>query len=541
MSSPRYPAPGAATPTDRSDPRTVGLSASAVERLQQVAGAIRDGAIDAARTALDAVLAEAGDHPEALRLLAVVQLRQQRPTDAIASLRRALAAWPDDGLLRSDLGNAQAAAGDIDAAIASWRRATELAPDQAMPWFNLGRQLQLRGDSMAAAKALERAVDIAPDLLPARILHGDALVHLGRFDDAIAHYRAALALHPACGDAWRGLANIKTRALDENDRAHMHTLLQVATTGDSDRIAIGFALGKAEEDAGHHAEALAALTTANALQRQRAPWREAPLRDYVDQMLVATAQLPKPPNPDFGREAIFIVGLPRSGSTLLEQMLSAHPQIEGASELPDLGEVLMAESQRRGLPWPHWIGKATAQDWLRLGRDYLKRTAHWRNRKPRHTDKLPENWKFVGVLRAMLPGAHIIDMRRDPLETAWSCYKQQFYQLPHFGCDFADIAAYLQHCERALDAWRPRDPRHIHVQHYEALVAHPEAELRRLCAALGLDLVPACLDYTASSRSVRTASAAQVREPLRADTARAPRYGALLDPLRAELARRTRA
>ncbi len=538
MSPSRYPPPGNTMPTDRSDARTAGLSVAAIRHLQQAAVAIRDGAVDAARTALDAVLVEARDHPEALRLLSLVQLRQQRPTEASSSLRRALAIWPDDGLLRSDLGNAQAAAGDIDAAISSWRRATELAPDQAMPWFNLGRQWQLRGDSVAATTALGRAVEIAPDLLPARILHGDALVHLGRFDDAIAHYRAALALHPECGDAWRGLANIKTRALDEHDRARMQTLLQVTTTGDNDRIAIGFALGKAEEDAGHHAEALAAFDIANALQRQRASWREGPLRDYVDQVLVATTQLPKPPNPDFGREAIFIVGLPRSGSTLLEQMLSAHPQIEGASELPDLGEVLMAESQRRGLPWPHWIGKATAQDWLRLGRDYLKRTAHWRARKPRHTDKLPENWKFVGVLRAMLPGAHVIDMRRDPLETAWSCYKQQFYQLPHFGCDFADIAAYLDHCERALDAWRPRDPRHIHVQHYEALVAHPEAELRRLCAALGLDFVPACLDYATSSRSVRTASAAQVREPLRGDTARASRYGNLLDPLRAALARK---
>ena len=529
--------PGAVTSPEGRDPRTHGLSANAVDQLRLAADAVRTDTIDAARHALDGVFAEAPAHPEALRLLALVQLRQQRPADAISSLRRALSAWPNDGLLRSDLGNAQAATGDIDAATASWQRATELAPDHAMPWFNLGRQQQLRGDSGTAAASLGRALDVAPDLVPAQILRGDALVHLGHFDEAVRHYRAALAQHPACGDAWRGLANIKTRSLDDADRTRMRALLQLPETADNDRIAIGFALGKADEDAGEYRAALDALQVANELQRRRSPWNEQALRGYVDQVLAATRQLPKPPNPEFGREVIFIVGLPRSGSTLLEQMLSAHPLIEGASELPDLGDVLVAESLRRGLPWPHWIGKATAQDWLRLGRDYLKRTAHWRARKPRHTDKLPENWKFVGVLRAMLPGAHIINMRRDPLETAWSCYKQQFYQLPHFACDFADIAAYLHHCERALDVWRHADTQHIHLQRYEALVAEPEPELRRLFVACNIEFAPTCLDYAQSARSVRTASAAQVREPLRADTARAARYGDLLDPLRDELVR----
>lgn len=532
-----HPAPATVAARDAVDPRVVGLPDATIVQLHLAARCIRDGDAATAQTTLARVLADTREHPEALRLLGLLQLRQRRALDAATTFRRALAQWPDDALLRSDLASALAASGDIDGALASWRKATGLDPSAAMPWFNLGRQLQLRGDSAQAADALAQAVALMPDFLPARVLLGDACVHLGRFDEAIASYRAVLAREPACGDAWRGLANIKTRALDDADRVRMRAMLASVETADSDRIAIGFALGKSEEDAGRYAEALSALTRANALQRQLAPWREAAMRDYVEQVLAATIKLPKPPNPDFGREVVFIVGMPRSGSTLLEQMLSAHPQIEGASELPDLGEVLVAESNRRGQPWPHWIGKASAQDWLRLGRDYLKRTARWRQHKPRHTDKMPENWKFAGVLRAMLPGAHIVDMRRDPLETAWSCYKQQFYQLPHFGCDFADIAACLHHCERALDAWRERDPTHLHQQHYEALVADSEFELRRLITALGLEFAPSCLDYTRSARSVRTASAAQVREPLRADTARAARYGALLDPLRAELAR----
>ncbi|MBK7143766.1 MAG: sulfotransferase [Xanthomonadales bacterium] len=487
---------------------------------------------------LDAVVARHRGHPEAWRLLGILHSVSRRPADAVNALRRALALRADDGLIHSDLGNAQAALGEIDAAMSSWRRAAALAPEQAMPWFNLGRQHQLRGESESAVQVLTQAVAVDARFLPARILLADALVHLGRFDAATAAYRAALTVHPACGDAWRGLANIKTQPLTDADREQLLALLHSSDTSENDRIAIGFALGKVEEDHGHAAEAYAALVQANAWLRRRAPWSEAALRQYVERVLALTRQLPKPPNPKFGAEVIFIVGLPRSGSTLLEQMLAAHPNVEGASELDDLGDVLQAESQRRRQPYPEWIAKASAQDWLRLGREYLKRTARWRTRKPRHSDKQPDNWKHVGVLRAMLPGAHIIDMRRDPLETAWSCFKQQFYQLPHFSCDFADIAAYLQLCERALDAWRGSDPQQVHVQHYEALVAEPEPQLRALLASCGLDFDARCLDYASAERSVRTASAAQVRQPLRRDTARTSDYGALLDPLRAALAGR---
>lgn len=246
--------------------------------------------------------------------------------------------------------------------------------------------------------------------------------------------------------------------------------------------------------------------------------------------------MPPPRDPTLGGEAIFIVGLPRSGSTLFEQILAAHPDVEGASELPDLGEVIQAESRRRGQAFPQWVASATTDDWQRLGRDYLARTARWRAQRPRFTDKMPENWKLAGVLRAMLPAATVLEVRRDPVETGWSCFRQQFYQVPHFACDLADIGAYLRGCERAMDTWRARDPEHIHLHLYEDLLAAPEARIRDLLDECGLPFDPRCLDFHAAARSVRTASAAQVRQPLRGDTARAGHYGALLDPLRAALA-----
>jgi len=150
---------------------------------------------------------------------------------------------------------------------------------------------------------------------------------------------------------------------------------------------------------------------------------------------------------------------------------------------------------------------------------------------------MPENWLYAGVLRAMLPAATVIETRRDPLETAWSCYRQHFYRLPHFSCDFDDIATFMRDCQRAMDAWRRRDPGHVRLQSYEALVRDPGGGIRALLDACALPFDPACLDFHRAPRSVRTASAAQVRQPLRPGTARAGAYGALLDPLRASLAR----
>jgi tetratricopeptide (TPR) repeat protein len=520
------------------DPRMQGLAADDIALLHAAARAIRDGAPAEAERLLAQVLASNHEHPEALRLLGIVHGRRARHAAAVAVLQRALELRPDDALLLNDLATAQMATGARGDAFGNWRRACALAPTQAMPWFNLGRNLQLAGDSDAAVEALTRAAALAPDMLPAAILLGDALVHLGRFDEAATRYRDALRLHPACGDAWRGLANIKTRPLSDGDGKTLAAQLQRTDISPADRVAMGYALGKHLEDHGRYPQAFAALANANTLFRQRAPWNATALRAYVDAALAATRELPTPLEPGLGKEVVFIVGLPRSGSTLIEQVLCAHGEVEGASELPDLGQLIQEESIRRQRPYPQWIAEADAQDWLRLGRGYLERTRRWRARRPRFTDKMPENWKHAGILRAMLPGATVIEVRRDPLETAWSCFRQQFYQLPHFSCTFDDIAAYLDGCESAMDAWRARDPRRILLQRYEALLAAPEAQVRALLAACGLPFDAACLESHRAERSVRTASAAQVREPLRGDTARSHHYGALLDPLRAALAAR---
>lgn len=517
------------------DPRMAGLPSALVAVIHAGARALRDGQPRQAETLLLQACAQAPAHAEPLRYLAILQLHARRAPMAAQTLQRALAIAPDDALLHCDLGTAQSAGGDIEAALSSWRRACELDPAQPMPWFNLGRNLQQLGRTEAAIAALQQASTLAADMLPAKILLGDALVHAGRFDEAAGRYRHALRLRPTCGDAWRGLSNIKTRALDGADAQVLQTQLQRPDIPDSDRVAMGHALGKLHEDHGRHRQAHAAFVAANALQKRLTPWSRQAFERFLEAALAATVRLPSPLDGELGHEVIFIVGQPRSGSTLFEQILAAHPEVEGAGELPDLGVVIQQESLRRGQSYPHWIPQASAGDWRRLGRDYLERTARWRTERPRFTDKLPENWKHAGILRAMLPAATVIETRRDPLETAWSCFKQQFYGQPHFGNDLDDIAVHLRGCEQAMDTWRARDPARIRLHRYEDLLADPEPRIRALLDDCGLAFDPACLAHHQALRSVRTASAAQVRQPLRHDTARADAYGALLDPLRAAL------
>lgn len=513
------------------DPRMAGLDPDIAETLQTGARALRDGKPAQAEALFKQACQRAPTHPEPLRYLAIVELHTRRPERAVATLDRALALAPDDALLHADLGTARAARGDLNSALVSWRRACALDPDQSMPWFNLGRNLQQLGDTQGAIDALQRAATLAPTLLPAHVLLGDALAHAGRFDAAAHSYREALRLRPACGDAWRGLSNIKTTPLGNADIQALRAQLASPDAAPPDRVAMGHALGKAEEDRNQLDAALAAFTAANTLQERLTPWRPEAFEAFVAHSLSMSASLPPPLDPTLGREVIFIVGLPRSGSTLFEQILAAHPEVEGASELDDLGIVIQRESVRRQQAYPQWVPQASATDWQRLGQEYLARTARWRAQRPRMTDKQPDNWKHAGILRAMLPGAAVIETRRDPRETAWSCFKQQFYSQPHFANTMEHIALYLQRCEQAMDAWRARDPARIHLHRYEELLATPETRIRALLGDCGLAFDPACLSPHRSTRSVRTASAAQVRQPLRAATAHALAYGALLDPL----------
>jgi tetratricopeptide (TPR) repeat protein len=514
--------------------RLAGLAPAAIQHVVAAARALELGRVDDAERAITGLLAAHPQHPEVQRLLAGAQSLRGQYEDAAATMRRALAARPDDPLYLNTLGSVLTEAGDYDEAAGALRRACELDPRLATAWLNLGIALMRAMQPAASAEALRRAVALAPDRVDAQCLLADQLKAAGRVDEAIAEYRRVLARRPTAGMAWWGLADIKTVRLGESDVERLRHAVHAPDAGADDRSAMYFALAKAFEDIARFPDALHALARAHAIARERQHWDAAAHAAFVDGVLAACARAAADDGDSFGSEAIFVVGLPRSGSSLVEQVLASHSQVNGAGELPDLPRVLTEESRRRSQPLQLWAARSSREDWRRLGERYLQRTARWRTQRPRSTDKLPYNWLYVGAVRAMLPGARIVVCRRDPLENCLACYRQRLTG-NEYTRTFADLAAFWRDFDRAVRQWRALHPGHVHELVHEQLLATPEAGIRALLAQCGLPFEAACLDFHRTERDVHTPSAAQVRQPLRRDTARAPAYGSLLDPLRAAL------
>ncbi|MBS0213879.1 MAG: sulfotransferase [Proteobacteria bacterium] len=512
-------------PVDSSHGR-VGVNADSLSALRRACAGAADGALDALVSRL----------VDVLRQLARTHLQQGNAAAAVALLREAGDVHPEDAGILVELGQALRHAGALDEAIDRLRRACELAPAARVVWYELGKLLKAHDDAHAARAAFERALTCDPAFIEARGALGDVLASLGDSEGAAACFRRCAGVRAHAPRAWSRIANLKTLRMSREDAAALRRLLADPSMTDNERVFAGYALSKALEDQDDYPAAFGELQKASALKRRQVTWDAGRFTAWIASIDAAFAQpAAGVGDPGFGREAIFVVGLPRSGSTLTEQILASHPQIEGASELSDLHAVLNAESQRRDREFPQWVAQATPADWRRLGEDYLQRTARWRRQRPRFTDKGLDNWPLVGAAAAMLPGARFVNCRRDPLETCLSCYRQLF----HFGnaasYDLDELAANWRDYDRLARAWAARYPGQFIDAVHEDLLADPEAQVRRLLAFLGLPFDPACLQFHQSERAVNTFSAAQVRQPLRRDTARAHRYGAALDPLRAAL------
>lgn len=516
--------------------RLLGLPPRTARMVEALATAIGRQDMTRAQAVLPAVLALAPRHPEVLRLHGLLQHVSGDHAGAADLFRQALAQQPGDALVLNNLGSALRAAGEVDAALVAYREATECAPDLAAAWYNLGRLLKAQARLQPAQESLQRALALEPEHADANIVLGDVYKATGDISGAAAAYRRVLQSNPGHAQAWFGLANLKTVPLRPDELAQLSRQFADPERTAEDSILIGFALAKALEDAGEMGKAFAVLEKVNACKRRQTPWNAAAFSHWVDAIRSAFATpTSAQARSGQGAEIVFVVSLPRAGSTLVEQILAAHEQVQGAGELPDLQQVLQAESRRRGVQFPAWVGEAGAADWQRLGEEYLQRTRRWRGESRRSTDKCLDNWPLVGAAMAMLPGAHVVVCRRDPLETCLACYRQLFASGQAFSYALDDLATYWHDFDRLCRHWLARYPEQVCELVHEDLLADPEGRIRGLLDACGLPFAPACLEPHRHAGDVRTASAAQVRQPLRRDTARAAGYGAALDGLRRAL------
>lgn len=526
-----------ASDSARIDARQSRLPVRLRDLIQRAGDALAVGNMNVAQRVLADALAMDPGQPDVLRLYGLLLAQVGNFPAAVANFEAALRAAPDDAMGFWQYARVCEEAGEVDAALQLRQRAVASLPQSPLAWADLGEHA-FSYDSVAASIApLERAVELAPDYAPGLFKLGNAYVACGRPVEGAAMIRSALQREPAFGAAWIGLVDIKTVGITEEELGRMREILASPRIDPGERTALEFALGMAYERAGRYSDAWERLSAANARRkRELRPWSRDQFRDQERMAMEAFGGThTTSADPTLGENVIFIVGMPRSGTTLVEQILASHSRVHGSGELPALPQVLTEESTRRQRRYPEWVSQASPEDWDRLGRRYLELSASARRDRPVSTDKLPNNWRAIGAISAMLPGAHIVVCRRDPLENCWSCFKQYFTEGWEFTYDIQDLALFWKGFDHAASYWARRAPQRVREQRYEALTESPESGIRALLAFCGLAYESACLHFHESRRGVQTLSAAQVRQPMHKHRSIAARYGSLLDPMRSAL------
>ena len=375
--------------------------------------------------------------------------------------------------------------------------------------------------------------------------YGHALKALGRQEDCIIAYRRSIALLPQLGEAWWSLANLKTFRFASDDIPQMKAQLARDDMGAEDRWHLHFALGKAFEDEGNYQESFAHYRDGNRLRREALDYDADDISDHVTRSRAFFTRNFFAERQDAGCRApdpIFIVGLPRSGSTLVEQILASHSSVEGTMELPDIvsiarrlgGKMKRSDSSA----YPEMLAAIDPEALAKLGEEYISRTRiHRRLGRPFFTDKMPNNFAHIGLIHLILPNAKIVDVRRHPLACCFSLYKQHFARGQGFSYDLTDIGRYYLDYARLMAHFDFVLPGLIHRVCYEQLVVSPQYEVEKLLAHCGLAFEDACLEFHANPRPVRTASSEQVRRPLFTDSMEQWRhYEEWLEPLKSLLA-----
>lgn len=439
---------------------------------------------------------------------------------AANSYRDALENQPDYVDAHNGNGFASAALEDLDTAMASFRQVVELRPDYPHAYNNLGKILLRMGRVESSVAAQERAAEIDPNDPEAHVGLGDALVASGNLDAAAAAYLRAIDADPTMAIAYRHLAEMNTYNVGGREIDAMEKLLSRTACSDSQIVDLSFALGQSYISAGDQDRAFEHLQRGNRLMRQSLSYDVAAeeavaarIAMVFDENLFAAKA-----NAGFDSSVpVFIVGMPRSGTTLIEQILASHPQVHGAGEshvLPELAR------QINGGPgsssgFPDAIRGLSEADLSHLGRQYVENMRQNAPDARSITDKMPSNFLRIGLAHLVLPGARFVHCVRDPRDTCFACYMRLFDHGQPFAYDLKDLGRYHRLYDRLMDHWRRVLPRGAILDvNYEDVVSDQERETRRILEYLGLPWDDACLSFDRTQRNVLTGSASQVRQPI---------------------------
>jgi len=440
-----------------------------------------------------------------------------RSGEAEKAYRSAISARPDYAEAHLNLGNVLRGQKRYEEALACLQKLVTIAPRYAFAHNNLGNILRDLDRLEEAEEAYAHAVEADPHYAMAWLNLGTVRNHLGKMSQAADALKQALVIAPRYGEAFMQLCSTVKLTPDDRLVADMHRHYADQATPQRDRMYMAFGLGSAYDRAGRHDEAFAHFAEGNRLKRATLAFDIASerrlvsnIREQFSAAFFATAR----PAPITDATPVFIIGMMRSGTTLMEQILASHPEVTGADELPWMPDIAFGFS-KDGLRYPHYVPSLSVAELTHMGEDYLHRLRKRFGTGPRFiTDKLPGNFLTIGLIHLALPKAKIIHMQRDPYDTCLSIYTTLFASLHHYAYDMAELGEFFLLYRSLMAHWDEVLPGRIYHQRYEELVAEPEANIRKILDFCGLSFDRACLDFHATDRSVRTASSTQVREKL---------------------------
>ena len=497
-------------------------AASKDPRLLAAAAALVENRIPEAEARLREHLQRAPTDVAALRMLAEVGGRLGRHADAEILLARCLELAPSFDAARHNYAMVLNRQGKPAAALTQVRQLLVKEPHNPGYRTLMAAILANLGNYDEAKEIYHRLLQEYPQQPNLWMSYGHTLKTTGHLTDSIEVYRRALTLRPTLGEAYWSLANLKTFRFADADSAAMRETLTRHDLSDEDRLHVEFSLGKALEDAERYEDSFEHYAKGNALHRKLHPYSAAANTRFVQgaialftkEFFAARAGSGCP-----ARDPIFILGLPRAGSTLLEQVLASHSLVEGTMELPNLPQIAREIARGDGPgnePGFHEALASLSGAQLRaLGERYIESTRSMRKTgAPFFIDKMPNNWLYVGLINLILPNATIIDARRHPLGCCLSCYKQHFARGQSFTYDLEDLGRYYRDYIELMAHFDAVLPGRVHRVIYERMIEETEAETRRLLAGCGLEFEAACLRFYENERAVRTASSEQVRQPI---------------------------
>ena len=490
--------------------------------LQKAMSQVQKGNLGEAEKIYRSILSDDPNNVDALRLLALLASRTGAIDQAINMLENCIKIAPDYALAWENLAKLYRQKDDPDSlqkAANCFSKATELRPDWAEGWAGLGTMQTRSSQHEEGIISYKKSIELKTNQPRVHLSLGHVYKTIGNQEECISSYKDAIKYDNNFGEAYWSLANLKTYKFNTREIDQMEKRVDLPEVPEREKVHFLFSLGKAFEDAGNYDKSFNYYKKGNDLNRGRTTYDPKAIEALSDRLKLFFTKDKFEEYKSSGCNSgapIFIVGLPRSGSTLVEQILASHSKVEGTMELPNIMNIArkLGNSSKDRTAYPEIIETLQDSDLTHLGETFIKETEFLRTGKPHFIDKMPNNFSHIGLLKLILPNAKVIDARRNPMDTCFSCYKQLFARGQAFTYDLSEIARYYVNYVNLMDHWNKVLPGYVFKIQHEDLLKDQEGITRDLLEFCELDFESSTLEFYKTERAVKTASSEQVRQPI---------------------------